>query len=410
MLFSRNFLIVSVALGLFSIPSFGDDPTNLLSLKIIESDLSLGASLLRRLDKNGDKQLDRSEREAHDWGSQESSFDIDRNGKFSLTEVVIWHTKRRAEHDIKSVDQNTALNRMRQYDKTKDNILSAEEIKAAGWPDDPAAFDTDGNGELTLFEISSEIARGRIRRKEKGVYGIDMSCAFAVMQTFDGDKNRRIDGTEYAKATYRGSKLPGKAEDYDGDGDAMLTLEELAAMFAVNRQQRGVEPHQQVKSRRMISRYDTNFDGKLSEEELKKAGLEGLLKSLGTDANGDLLLSLLELENGFAKRDREKKESEITAKDAYEAARLVVSYDTDANGVITLDETDENPERRPYRGVAISTLMFIEYDINADEQLDRRELAAFFSVMRKKQAAIEAKAKATSQSKPTTTLPKGSTD
>jgi Ca2+-binding EF-hand superfamily protein len=149
---------------------------------------------------------------------------------------------------------------MRKHDSNRNGQIDREEITSA-WPEDPDEIDVDGDGILTLSELTNAFAFRRIVRAEIGIIGVDQGWAIKIRNRFDRDQDGKLSADEWTS-----TPMPSKPEDFDEDDDTRLSLMEIATMLAKHRQKLGLTAKDQLGARALISPFDRDFDGTVINE------------------------------------------------------------------------------------------------------------------------------------------------
>ncbi|MEM8883136.1 MAG: hypothetical protein AAGD14_03615 [Planctomycetota bacterium] len=215
--------------------------------------------LMTALDVNADKALSKDEIA----GANKAllKLDQDGDGKLGPTECRPPSAERKPD-GAKSMDKNgdgkvtkdelpAALQpRFDELDVDKDGALSEEEMKAARKPAEAGRPDEDGR---------REGRRGNRRGGRRGGRG----GGSMMMSALDTDRNGELSAEEIEAAPTSLAKL-------DANKDGTISAEEL-------------DPNR-VRARRMITRFDTDGDGKISIDEMPDRMAE---RFESMDTNGD---------------------------------------------------------------------------------------------------------------------------
>jgi Ca2+-binding EF-hand superfamily protein len=355
------------------------DAADLLALEVILADQNNAQRTMGRHDRNGDDRLDAAEMRELSWPEPPAFFDVNKDGRLTVLEIAMRFAHRRSEAGITKIDQNAAGRFLQRYDKNDDRELDAEEMKAGAWPPDPAQFDADKNGRLSGFEIAYRFARNREERQKRGIEGVDHSYAIMAINVYDHNGDKRLDADEQQMA-----RLPKIADEFDKNGDGLLTIAEIETGLSSDRRQRGVTAVDQKSAQQFVSRYDRNFDGELDAEEMTQGGWPENPGEFDADQDGKLTVQ--EIATQFAKS---KAQRGITDADQQSAERLVLLYDKNNNNLIDIDEVIEAQrpgalaQPRDGQGVSLTILAFVRFDEDHDQRLSKVEMATFLAQRRK---------------------------
>jgi Ca2+-binding EF-hand superfamily protein len=121
-----------------------------------------------------------------------------------------------------------------------------EEMAQRGWPENPAEFDADKDGKLTVQEIATQFAQSKAQR---GVTDADQQTAGRLILLYDKNNNSLIDIDEVIEARRPGA-LAQPTDNagvsltilafvrFDEDHDQRLSKVEMAKLLAQRRKER----------------------------------------------------------------------------------------------------------------------------------------------------------------------------
>ncbi len=163
--------------------------------------------IIQRLDQNGDGMLDATEAAAMTRGNLDLMLaDADGDGLVTSDELETY-----------LFDQS--INRMfTQLDSDGNGVLDATEIAASRDPARLQAADADGDGSVTLAELTAHAAAQKAARDAQR----------QAFQAADADGDHKLSASEWpatATATHA---------DVDADGDGLVTGQELHAWTQAN--------------------------------------------------------------------------------------------------------------------------------------------------------------------------------
>ncbi len=338
-------------------------PVDPVAIVLIEMDLRDAVGIMTRYDRDEDGIIDRNEQKRLSWDDEKSKkFDLNRDGKFSHLEIALWVAKRRIDAGVLQIDGTLADKHLRRYDSNKNGQLDPAEIAAHNWPPDPEEYDQNTDGIITRRELITQNAFQRGLRKELGIIGVDQGGAIKAMNRFDENSDHRLSPDEFANA-----KLPGTPDQFDHDGDGLLSLMEVATALAKHRMDLGLTPADQAKAREILGIYDQDRDGVISADELESANAANNPMLAMIDANRDGDISSIEIEKYLSKMRKQKgyDDSHLAA-----ARRLLARHDRDRNGSISEDELGETAGQGELSKSLLKTI-----DLNRDSTIDLDELA-----------------------------------
>ena len=330
-------MVLTACLTCFGLTdAHGQSSKDLYSLVLIAADLEDASKTLSRSDLNDDGHLDQNERKNLTWNDSARKVDLNRDGNLSHLEIAIHFASQRDENDVQQIDRTVATRAMRKNDANGNGQIDRDEITSA-WPEDPDEIDVDGDGILTLSELTNAFAFRRVVRAEIGIIGVDQGWAIKIRNRFDRDRDGKLSADEW-----KSTPMPGKPEDFDEDEDTRLSVMEIATMLAKHRQKLGLTAKDQLGARAMIARFDRDFDGAVTEEELKpfqQVLVDSIEKLKELDENKDGDITLLEIEKLLSKR---RDELGYTDQDAAAAKRLIQRHDKNLDRRIQKDELKES--------------------------------------------------------------------
>jgi Ca2+-binding EF-hand superfamily protein len=207
-------------------------------------DHSYAITTVNIYDRNGDRRLDADElREAR--LPKDLAFDEDGDGLVTIAEIENILSSDRHRRGVSSVDQANARRFMSRYDRNGDDELDAKEMREAGWPKDPAEFDIDKNGRLTIAEIATQFARSKA---ERGITDADQQQAGRILLLYDRNNNNLIEVDEVIQAQRTApTQQPDDFKNapltilsfvhFDEDRDQRLSKGEIATLLAQRRKE-----------------------------------------------------------------------------------------------------------------------------------------------------------------------------
>jgi Ca2+-binding EF-hand superfamily protein len=208
-------------------------------------DQTYAITALNAYDRNGDRRLDAEEARAAKLPRGLEEFDEDRDGKLALAEIANGFSSDRRQRGVTALDQRNAEQFVSRYDKDFDRELDAQEVRDGGWPKDPAEFDADKNGRLTVAEIATQFAKSKAQR---GITDEDQQNAGRLVLLYDRNNNSLIEIDEVIEAQRVGS--PQQSDDarnvpltilafvhFDEDHDQRLSKSEIATLLAQRRKE-----------------------------------------------------------------------------------------------------------------------------------------------------------------------------
>jgi Ca2+-binding EF-hand superfamily protein len=208
--------------------------------------------LLRKLDKNGDGNLDSGEWKAHTWSKPPEDSDLNKDGKLSREELCIRISKSRGI-PIKGETASTtggssstsgssggspadkfkkyAEQLLKDYDKSKDGMLQRDEWKEMKTEHQGA--DSDGDGVITLAELTNRVSA----YSSGGASTTPLSSSGG--SSYGGKKGSGDKTASGPKKSYRfltpTERLPKGMPDWfiknDADGDGQIMMAEYSTSW-----------------------------------------------------------------------------------------------------------------------------------------------------------------------------------
>lgn len=300
------------------------------------------------------------------------------------------------DRDIKEGEE-----RIRRYDRDKDGKLSAEELRAGRWSDDPMQYDRNKDGKLTATELASRYANRRVAEEERrqqysgrggSSWGRGNSTGGSPWSrgggndgwSKSGDKDKKKEEERFGDAkSYRftegGSssraELPAFLARMDKNGDNQVMMAEFSQKWNAS-------------TLKEFLKWDLNNDGVIIASESNAA------LNAGARVNDDVLSSASRSSSGSSSGSsrssrggdsrsasstpRTPKPSGVAKSNAADpevlawAEKMIKKYDKNGDGELTKDEQSK---------------MFIkpppEADANGDGVLNVQEYAQFRANSRK---------------------------
>lgn len=207
-------------------------------------DHSYAITTVNIYDRNGDRRLDADElKEAR--LPKDLKFDEDGDGQVTIAEIENILSSDRHRRGVTSLDQTNARKFVARYDKNFDEELDEQEMRDGGWPKDPAEFDADKNGRLTIAEVATQFAKSKA---ERGITDADQQNAGRLLLRYDRNNNNLIEVDEVIEAQRAAG--PQQAADaknapltilsfvhFDEDRDQRLSKSEIATLLAQRRKE-----------------------------------------------------------------------------------------------------------------------------------------------------------------------------
>lgn len=242
----------------------------------------------------------RSERMGGEWSGSLSSGDSDTAAEtvlvpgFGTSKSLTPPKGFGSKADVPSVkveeaDMAEAEERVRRYDRNRDNLLDEEEIKAGSWRDDPFQYDRNGDRKLTADELAVRYARRRLAESQPSDSGRDSRDSRSSDRDRRGNWNGAEGGREEKKeesdyiwkdrASFRSSSkkdgstgLPEAFTSRDRNKDGQLSMKEFTSDWT---EEKLAE----------FLRFDTNTDGVISSKECLTALKNNIL--FGSTGGGE---------------------------------------------------------------------------------------------------------------------------
>ncbi|TWU07505.1 hypothetical protein [Stieleria varia] len=252
-------------------------------------------------------------------------------------------------------DLKNATKTMTIFDRNEDGVIDETEQAKLSWRKDMADYDVDRDGKLTHLEVALGFAQRRINA---GVEQEDINNANIYLRRHDQNKNGQLDPDEITASGW-----PDEPQEFDQNGDGIITLSEMAERFAFMkglRREMGIEKVDQVTAIRTVRQFDLDGDKKLDETEQKAAGLPKPGEQF--DENEDGKLEIIEIATMLGKH---RKETGMSKSDLARLRSLFESLDLDKDGVIVLNQF---PDSAPF------VTQLKEFDENKNGEVTRDEV------------------------------------
>ncbi len=191
-------------------------------------------SLINQGDSDGDRQLTSDELKGIDLDSSIMKFDRNANDRLSVSELAEYLADRRMEMGMTPSDQLLARNVIRKADQDGDGLVPANLFQQADGDADLGSPDDNGDGNLSLLELETYLAK---RRKRLGFDDDAAQRASILIARNDSNSDRKLSKSELvASGANRDSPLsPLKLSLVDQDGDAAIDMQELARFIQKTR-------------------------------------------------------------------------------------------------------------------------------------------------------------------------------
>lgn len=261
-------------------------------------------------------------------------------------------------------DLKDATRAMTVYDHNDDGLVDPEEQKRLPWRGEVADYDLHPDGKLTHLEFAIRYAK---RRTDAGVEQSDINNAQIYMRRHDENGNGQLDPAEIEKG------WPNEPEEFDKNGDGIITLGEIAARFSFMkglRREMGIEQVDQVTAIRMVRNHDQNRDKMLDADEQAGAPLPRAANDF--DENKDGKLEIMEIATMLAKH---RRETGLSKSDLMRVRSLFERFDPDGDSKLVLNEILRLAP--PGEQQALSAM-----DADEDGSLTRVEVEKFFAKQR----------------------------
>ncbi|MEC8557603.1 MAG: EF-hand domain-containing protein [Planctomycetota bacterium] len=296
------------------------------------------------------------------------------------------------DRDIKEGEE-----RIRRYDRNKDGKLSAEELRAGRWSDNPMQYDRNKDGMLTATELASRYANRRVAEEERrqqysgrggSSWGRGNSTSGSPWSrgggndgwSKSGDKDKKKKEERFGDAkSYRftedgGSsraELPSFLARMDKNGDNQVMMAEFSQKWNAS-------------TLKEFLKWDLNNDGVIIASESNAALNSGarvnddVISSASRSSSGSSSGSSRSSRGSSSPAPRTTKPSGVAKSNAADpeviawAEKMIKKYDKNGDGELTKDEQSK---------------MFIkpppEADANGDGVLNVQEYAQFRANSRK---------------------------
>jgi Ca2+-binding EF-hand superfamily protein len=284
---------------------------------------------------------------------------------------------------VEEQDLRDAEERIRRYDRNRDGMLDANELKDGRWGDDPMTFDQNGDGKLTREELAVRFAKRRLNAATSSGSGNqrDNRSQANNFQQSRQDSDRKEMPNPFEKITsYRiadkdgNPKRPAGLPEWfirkDEDGDNQVSMKEFATKWTDD----VIED---------FNRFDTNGDGLITTRECLAAVKMGFIpgsassssssgRSSGSRSEGSRSDSLSAESTSTASVGPTSSGASSSGTSAADArmrdwvAKKIKPFDKNGDGKLDVDEL------RAYD----ATTDFSSVDTNGDGLADVDELAA----------------------------------
>ncbi|MDV6032753.1 MAG: hypothetical protein F9B45_22235 [Phycisphaera sp. RhM] len=185
--------------------------------------------LVNRFDKNSDQQLDAGELEEAGIAGEASSFDNDRDGEMSRTELGVMLAHRRKSLGLSKSDQLNARKLMLRLDADRDGKILWTDYGADGPQGNLLVefryFDLNGDRVVTEFEVEKKFG---MKRKEKGYDDDAASEARRLLIRHDSNRSNSIELDELSDVPALGKLAKNNLKQIDADRDGKLSFFEIA--------------------------------------------------------------------------------------------------------------------------------------------------------------------------------------
>ncbi|QDV47952.1 EF hand [Stieleria neptunia] len=184
-------------------------------------------SLINQGDANGDRQLGGDELETVGLDAATMKFDRNDSESLSVSELAEYLADRRMRMGMTPSDQLLARNVIRRADQDGDGLVSADRFRQADSDLDLGSPDENGDGNLSLLEMETYLAK---QRQRLGFDDEAAKRASILIARNDSNGDRKLSKAELvASGANRDSPLsPQKLSLVDQDGDAAIDMKELA--------------------------------------------------------------------------------------------------------------------------------------------------------------------------------------
>ena len=373
-------VLLDCAAGLHAAPSLlaqddgtpPSEPSEPLSIKLLEMDLTATAKLFARHDLDDDGTLSKSEYERLTWTSEDiRPFDLNRSGDLQQVEVTLKLAAERERAGIVQMDSILADRYTKRYDSNRDGKLQLRELDNNTFSDQIESYDRNSDDELSADELIRGLAFERRFRDELGVKGCDQGGAMALINQGDLKGDRQLGGDELGAVG-----LDSATMKFDRNDNESLSVSELAEYLADRRMRMGMTPSDQLLARNVIRRSDPDGDGLVPATLFRQADSDPALGS--PDENGDGLLSLLEIETYLAKK---RKLLGFDDESANRASILIARNDSNGDRKLSKSELTTSGADRDS---PLSPQKLSQIDQDGDAAIDMKELARFIQKTRRR--------------------------
>jgi len=275
-------------------------------------------------------------------------------------------------------------------DDDTDQIITNQELES-----NFKAFDSNGDGKLSVHEFINAIDGGAIRQifnklDKDGDGEFELEEIEKFLTEFDADGNKELSKEEFNKA-FEGvpqKYIDALFKEFDDNGDGQITIDEIKKNFAD---------------------FDVNFNGELSFKEFKAGFVIGqIFHKIDKDGNGKVTLD--EIKELF---DTDK-DGNITKKEFKEALKgfpkkivkkIFKEFDDDKSGIIETQELENNFKAFDIDGDGSLTVdefrsailygalgqIFNKIDKDHDGAITEEELVGFFQPFDKDNNGLDKK-------------------
>jgi len=388
-----------------------------------ESEASIAASILDGFDTNKDGKIslkelmDRVGDNTHvhaafaGWTAGFKEADVDNDGHLTQEELTDMLTKVSMQDQQEMVEQSedeVAASIMDGFDTDKDGKLSLNELKEhvgdkaegqaafQGWEEGFTQADADQDGHLTVHELASLLSHVSRDGQHEMVHESEKTVGESILEGFDADKDGKLSlkelmehvgDAEHIHAAFEGWQQG--FDEADADKDGHLTAEEVTNLIShVSRQdqQKMVEEsHAQMYSM-LMDGFDSDKNGKLSLDELKKhmegeTKLHAAFKDWETgfkeaDADNDEHLSTDELQHFFAHVGKGFQQHIASESEQSVVNNMMKAFDADKNDKVSLEELMEHVGSKSDVKAFLDGWQtgFVEADADKDGHLTSEEM------------------------------------
>ncbi|MCD0462061.1 hypothetical protein [Roseiconus lacunae] len=338
---------------------------------VIPADLEGAKRFLTVYDRNENGSIDEGETSSKVMKDRLSKCDLNGDKRYSQVELAVYYAMARESAGYTEFDINNVKRLLRKHDSNRNGQLEPTEIAEGGWPEDQEPYDKNGDGTITSEEMLEQLAFMRVLRRELGIEAVDQSFAFNVIRRFDTDGDLKLASSERSRAP-----IPDATSDFDHDEDGKIDPTELATLLAARRTRLGLTVPDQRAIRKILARFDKDFNGLISAEEMvDRTGKSATDQLFPLDKNGDGTVSTAEVENHYSEL---RKQKGFVEEDFQRAQRSVTRYDKNRSKhieVIELDSADSSGDLTP--------AMLERADLDKDGRLSVIEIAKYFAAQRK---------------------------